>query len=148
MTRIYLAGPLFTLAERRFNQQLAEELQRIEPSLQVFLPQDYDEEFLGRPDFADKIFRCLMEAIDRCDLVVALLDGADVDSGTCIEMGYAMGRGKPVIGVRTDFRGSQDHGLNLMVSGICSQLLIEPSPSASLQVLASRIVQAVSEAKR
>ena len=36
---IYLAAPVFTLAQRRFNEELAGELERLGPSLQVFLPQ-------------------------------------------------------------------------------------------------------------
>ena len=33
---IYLAGSVFTLAERRFNEELAAELERHCPALQVF----------------------------------------------------------------------------------------------------------------
>ena len=42
---IYLAGPVFTLAERRFNEELAGELERLFPALKVFLPQRCDKEF-------------------------------------------------------------------------------------------------------
>lgn len=48
-------------------------------------------------------------AIDRCDLVVAVLDGVDVDSGTAAEVGYAFAKGKPVVGYRGDFRLSADN---------------------------------------
>ena len=137
---IYLAGPVFTLAERRFNEELAGELERLCPSLQVFLPQRYDKEFQGKPDFSQRMFACLMGALDNCDVVVAILDGPDADSGTSFEMGYARGRGKRVIGVRTDFRGSEDHGLNLMLSNACSDLVTEPSTTATVERLAERIV--------
>ena len=136
---IYLAGPLFTLAERRFNEELAGELERICPSLQVFLPQRYDKEFQNSPDFSQKMFACLMGALDHCNVVVALLDGPDADSGTSFEMGYARGRGKRVIGVRTDFRGSEDHGLNLMLFNACSDLVAEPSTTSTIERLAERI---------
>ena len=56
MTMIYLAGPVFTLAERRFNEELAGELERLCPSLQVCLPQRYDKEFQGAPDFSQRMF--------------------------------------------------------------------------------------------
>jgi len=141
---IYLAGPLFTLAERRFNDKLAGELERLCPSLQVFLPQRYDKEFENAPDFSPKMFACLKGALDNCNIVVAMLDGADADSGTCFEMGYAHGRGKRVIGVRTDFRGSEDHGLNLMLSNACSDLVAEPSTTATIERLAERIVSVLS----
>jgi nucleoside 2-deoxyribosyltransferase len=48
-------------------------------------------------------------AIDRCDLVVAVLDGVDVDSGTAAEIGYAFAKGKPIVGYRGDFRLSADN---------------------------------------
>jgi nucleoside 2-deoxyribosyltransferase len=48
-------------------------------------------------------------AIDRCDVVLACLDGVDVDSGTAAEIGYAFAKGKPIIGYRGDFRLSADN---------------------------------------
>jgi nucleoside 2-deoxyribosyltransferase len=48
-------------------------------------------------------------AIDRCDAVLAVLDGADVDSGTASEIGYAFAKGKPILGYRGDFRLSADN---------------------------------------
>jgi nucleoside 2-deoxyribosyltransferase len=48
-------------------------------------------------------------AIDRCDLVVAVLDGVDVDSGTAAEIGYAFARGKPIVGYRGDVRATGDN---------------------------------------
>ena len=43
------------------------------------------------------------------DGVVAVLDGADVDSGTAAEIGYAFARGKLIVGYRGDFRLSADN---------------------------------------
>src|SRR5579884_3294495 len=57
-------------------------------------------------------------AIRRSDLVVAVLDGVDVDSGTASEMGFAYGLGKPVWGLRTDFRATGENAgaiVNLQV---------------------------------
>jgi nucleoside 2-deoxyribosyltransferase len=48
-------------------------------------------------------------AIDRCDMVLAVLDGTDVDSGTAAEIGYAFARKKPILGYRGDFRLSADN---------------------------------------
>ncbi|MEA2863250.1 MAG: hypothetical protein QOC84_1206 [Bradyrhizobium sp.] len=48
-------------------------------------------------------------AIDACDLVFAVLDGVDVDSGTAAEIGYAFAKAKPIIGYRGDFRLSADN---------------------------------------
>jgi nucleoside 2-deoxyribosyltransferase len=144
---IYLAGPVFTLAERRYNEALAAELERLCPRWQVFLPQRYDKEFQGRDDFSAKMYACLVAALDKCQAVVALLDGADADSGTCFELGYACARGKRLIGVRTDFRSGEDRGLNLMLSNACAALVIEPSTSTDLARLAEKIAAALKDAE-
>lgn len=47
--------------------------------------------------------------IDKSDGLVAVLDGADVDSGTAAEVGYGFAKGKPIIGYRGDFRLSSDN---------------------------------------
>ena len=47
--------------------------------------------------------------IDACDMVFAVLDGVDVDSGTAAEIGYACAKGKPILGYRGDFRLSADN---------------------------------------
>jgi hypothetical protein len=70
-------------------------------------------------------------------LVLVLLEGTDADSGSCFEMGYAYAKGLPIVGLRTDFRGSGEHlGLNLMLTHSCTHLILrtlqaEPSPVAS-----------------
>jgi nucleoside 2-deoxyribosyltransferase len=47
--------------------------------------------------------------IDACDMVFAVLDGVDVDSGTAAEIGYAFAKAKPILGYRGDFRLSADN---------------------------------------
>jgi nucleoside 2-deoxyribosyltransferase len=56
--------------------------------------------------------------IDAADMVLAVLDGTDVDSGTAAEIGYAFAKGKPILGYRGDFRLSADNegsAVNLQV---------------------------------
>jgi nucleoside 2-deoxyribosyltransferase len=47
--------------------------------------------------------------IDECDMIFAVLDGADVDSGTAAEIGYGFAKHKPILGYRGDFRMSADN---------------------------------------
>ena len=47
--------------------------------------------------------------IDSADMVLAVLDGTDVDSGTAAEIGYAFAKDKPILGYRGDFRLSGDN---------------------------------------
>lgn len=135
--KIYLAGPLFTLAEREFNERLAAALRARMPSLEIVLPQERSKPLLSQPNGLRLVFEDCLAMIDECEYVLAVLDGADADSGTCVELGYAWARNKPVIGVRTDFRISEDRGLNLMVSNVCQHLLIDTA--ADIGSLADRI---------
>jgi nucleoside 2-deoxyribosyltransferase len=113
MTKIYLAGALFSLAEQDFNAELARFLER--EGFEVFLPQENEP----RNKTAGAIFQMDVEAIDWADMVVACMDGPDPDSGTAWECGYAYARGKPIVCYRTDFRITGDTEgapYNLMLS--------------------------------
>jgi hypothetical protein len=145
---VYFAGPLFTIAERRFNEELTAEMRRLCPAIEFFFPQDCDKEFQGVPNFAERVFHSLMEGLNGCDAVVAILDGPDSDSGTCIEMGYAHAQRKPVIGIRTDFRDGEIHGLNIMTAGICSAIIKLPSTSSSIGQVAAKVIEALLAASR
>lgn len=58
------------------------------------------------------------KGIEESDIIIAILDGPDVDSGTAAEIGYGSALGKLVIGYRSDFRLSADNAgstINLQV---------------------------------
>lgn len=111
--RIYLAAPLFSDAERAFNLVLRDLLTA--RGYPVYLPQETGEgvEGTGR----DKaIFKSHISALDRARCVVAVCDGADTDSGTAWEMGYATAKGIPVIALATDRRRPEvGRRVNLMI---------------------------------
>ena len=100
--RIYFAGPLFSAAERDWNVALASALRAA--GHEVFLPQEQEP---GKD--AAGIFATDVGGIDWADGLVAIMDGADPDSGTCWEVGYAYGK-KPIVLVRTDMRRNQGSG--------------------------------------
>lgn len=58
-----------------------------------------------------------LDQIRAADLLVAWLDGQEVDSGTAIEIGYAAALDVPCIGLRTDLRlaGEEGMAVNLQV---------------------------------
>ncbi len=100
---VYLAAPLFSEAEQRYNRFIAGLLE--EQAYAVHLPQEIGDTDASRThDVHAEIFRENLAALDRADLVVAIIDGPDADSGTAFEIGYAYARGIPVIALRTDFR--------------------------------------------
>jgi len=113
--RAYLAAPLFSEAERTFNQKIRDLLRA--HFFEVYLPQEAGDDTHCRSATAHReIFRMNREALDRADFLVAVIDGADADSGTAWEMGYATCRGTPVYSIRTDFRMVGQYELvNLML---------------------------------
>ena len=109
--RIYFAGPLFTAAERDWNVAVVAGLRQA--GHEVFLPQEQEP---GKD--APGIFATDVGGIDWASCLVAIMDGADPDSGTCWEVGYAYGK-KPIVLVRTDIRrnaNSGDSGYNPMLT--------------------------------
>jgi len=113
--RVYLAAPLFSEAERAYNREIATLLTG--RFFEVFLPQDIGDDSAARSaDGNREIFERDLAAVQDADLVVAVIDGADADSGTAWEMGYAFALGKPVVALRTDFRMAGHHErVNLML---------------------------------
>lgn len=113
--RIYLAAPLFSESEREYNKSIAEMIRQ--HLFDVYLPQDIGDDCAIRETSEHtRIYEHNKKALDDSDIVVAIIDGADADSGTAWEMGYATALGKPVIALRTDFRmvGRQER-VNLML---------------------------------
>jgi nucleoside 2-deoxyribosyltransferase len=149
---VYIAGPLFTQSEWQWNESLASHLR--EMGFEIVLPQERavpmlqsKESFSGRALFTDNI-----AAIDRAQLVVAVLDGADADSGTSWECGYAFKAGRPIIGLRTDLRAGGDDsqaGMNLMLSNSCSQIVAVPqSKQSDIVWLTERVAGAIRQAQK
>jgi nucleoside 2-deoxyribosyltransferase len=142
---VYVAGPLFTQAERKWNAELVRRLRVLKYG--VILPQEGARQMLNGSERFNphKLFTAAVDSIERCNIVIAVLDGADPDSGTCWECGYAWKAGRPIIGLRTDLRPGGDdlnRPVNLMLSRSCSEFIaIEPS-----EVSIRKVVKLVHEA--
>jgi len=68
-------------------------------------------------EIAREIGRRNIQAIRSSQLLVASLEGQEVDSGTASEVGYAACLGLGCFGIRSDFRKTGEHGatVNLQV---------------------------------
>ena len=125
--RVYLAGPLFTLAERRFMvhlRDLAGEIPGVEPVWPGDLFTDEDVAAWGI-NAKSRLFAGCRDALEGCDLVVAVLDGPGVDDGTAWELGYAYARGLPAWGLRTDCRNAGETAgslVNCMIECACQAI--------------------------
>jgi nucleoside 2-deoxyribosyltransferase/predicted secreted protein len=115
--KVYLAAPLFSESECDYNRKVADILAGY--ALQVHLPQDCgDSEHARELSVQQKIFTSNLRALDDADIIIAIIDGADADSGTSWEIGYAYAKGKKIISLRTDFRRV---GVNEMVNLMLEQ---------------------------
>lgn len=120
---IYFAAPLFTTGEIDFNQRLVTGLR--EQGYKIYLPQ---EACAGIKEPSELYATCI-RGLEGAGMVLIILDGTDADSGSCFEMGYAFAKGLPIVGLRTDFRGSGEHmGLNLMLTHSCNYLVLTQMP--------------------
>lgn len=123
---VYIAGPLFNWGEQWFNERLKEELEKISSQKKLDIWFHLPQELEG--DNQSDIFDKNRGRLDASQCIVAILDGADIDSGTSWEIGYAYAKDKTIIGVRTDFRYSGEHGRgNLMILKSLSLPLINKS---------------------
>jgi nucleoside 2-deoxyribosyltransferase len=147
--KIYLAGPLFSTAERVFNARLAGLLR--EMNIEVWLPQESEQGSMS----PRQIFEEDVQGIDWADVVVANMDGADPDSGTCWECGYAYHK-KPIVIFRTDFRLGYEnrndaHFAKEMSQAPYNLMLTESAdvrldlPFAAVEDVAKRIARALDD---
>jgi nucleoside 2-deoxyribosyltransferase len=113
--RVYLAAPLFSEAEQAYNLALRALLEA--HLFEVYLPQEVGDTSHTRcREERRAIFARHLPALRGADVVVAVIDGADADSGTSWEMGYAYALGKRVVALRTDFRvAGRYERVNLML---------------------------------
>lgn len=129
--KVYLSGPLFSLAEIEWGSRIKDGiLEELSDRIEVIWPHEIAA---GSPG---EIFRSNLKALDECKIVVAILDGPQVDDGTAWEVGYNYARGGKVVGIRTDFRKAGEASgskVNAMVEASCLFIV------DSMELLVSRL---------
>ena len=112
----YIAGPLFNEKEREFLEEIDAVCKAI--GISTYLPSQ--DGGLLSDDNDGEVFQTDIDALNKADIVVASLNGTDVDSGTAFELGYAYAMGKKLFGLHTDFRTfSPTSEVNLMILKSC-----------------------------
>ncbi len=120
--RAYIAGPLFNEGERWFDEQI--EACAAEAGLTTFLPHRDGKELIKDNPTIETIFKVDVQAIDDATIVIANLNGVEVDDGTAWELGYAYARGKHLVGIYTDMRLSfTNQVVNLMIECSLNKLV-------------------------
>ena len=117
--KIYIAAPLFSIAEKKQNERLANILESC--GHEVFLPQRDGGCFAELPNFVDGtsreaiLHRKDIAALNWCDTILFVFDGRVPDEGACFELGYAYAKGKRCVGFKTDSRSLIQGCDNLMI---------------------------------
>src|SRR5437870_1144405 len=98
ISRFFIAAPLFNDREREFNRAVRDVLSR---HMRVYLPQedcgllpDLLRTGMAANAAEERIFQSDLSALDACEGVLAVLDGATIDEGVAFEIGYGFARGK------------------------------------------------------
>ncbi|MCK4798966.1 MAG: nucleoside 2-deoxyribosyltransferase domain-containing protein, partial [Spirochaetes bacterium] len=91
---VYIAAPLFSKSELEFNRELNETIKNL--GFDTFLPQEdghllselIDQGF-SKDEAINVIFKKDADQINKCDIVVFVMDGRVPDEGACVEIGLA-----------------------------------------------------------
>ncbi len=116
--KIYLSGPLFSRGEIAWGERVKRFLEDRLDGVQVIWP----HEIVPCHTLPAQVFQVNLMALGEADVMVAMLDGPQVDDGTAWEIGYFFMQGKKILGLRTDFRraGETDNSrVNLMIECSC-----------------------------
>jgi nucleoside 2-deoxyribosyltransferase len=120
--KIYVAGPLFSIAELEFNEKIDDNLRKM--GFSTFLPQrdghllsSLLSEGYSKEEATKIIFEMDIHHIKNSDIVLFLLDGRVPDEGACVEIGLAYAYGKECIGYKTDSRSIMGDSDNPLIVG-------------------------------
>ena len=121
MLDIYLSGPLFSRADIAWGARVKAFLEDRLEKVRVFWPHEIAPCSAGMQE----IFQANLKALNEADLLVAMLDGSQVDDGTAWEVGFFFCQGKKVLGLRTDLRRAgemEGARVNLMIECSCHSI--------------------------
>ncbi|MEW6420012.1 MAG: nucleoside 2-deoxyribosyltransferase [Nitrospirota bacterium] len=135
MKKIYLAGPLFSEAEQIWLLNTKKKIEDLAIQRGVKVEIIWPYELIPKKEIYSLGERAKFEIFSRCkshlndtDILIALLDGPQVDDGTAWEIGYFY-RNKSdksyIIGIRTDFRNAGEtinSKVNSMIEASCDKI--------------------------
>jgi len=124
-TRIYIAGPFAEPHHREALLHMIDIVKKAYASddLDMYIPMEYKVEgdyqnpdgtwHLPNHEWAREVFDSDCRHLEEADMVIALYDGRKGTTGTAWELGYAYGKGIPVIGYIPEY--AKKEPMSLMV---------------------------------
>lgn len=103
--KAYLANGLFGIGDRLLNLLLAEELRKKVEGIDLYLPQENDA-INNKNAYADSISiaKADMDKLRESDILIAVIDGVEIDSGVAAEIGAFSMMDKPIFALYSDVR--------------------------------------------
>jgi nucleoside 2-deoxyribosyltransferase len=144
--RCYVASPLgFSEATRdyytaRYLPALAAHVEPVDPWALTTAAEFVAAAAAGREhELGIEVGARNAEAIRGAQLVIAQLDGQEVDAGTAAEVGYAAALGRPCLAIRSDLRRSGEPGMHVNLQLEAFVVLSGGFFAASLHELVARL---------
>ena len=103
--KAYLANGLFSIGDRLVNELLAKEIRAAIPAIELYVPQENDA-INDKNAFADSlaIAEADLTSLQASDVLIAVIDGVEVDSGVAAEIGAFSMLNRPIIALFSDVR--------------------------------------------
>lgn len=103
--KAYLANGLFSIGDRYVNEVLASELRAAIPGIELYVPQENDA-INDKNAYANSlaIAQADLDSLKASDVLIAVIDGVEVDSGVAAEIGAFAMLNRPIVALFSDVR--------------------------------------------
>lgn len=103
--KAYLANGLFSIGDRYVNELLARELRAAIPKIELYVPQENDA-INDKNAYADSlaIAAADLNSLKESDVLIAVIDGVEIDSGVAAEIGAFSMLNRPIVALFSDVR--------------------------------------------
>lgn len=103
--KAYLANGLFSIGDRYVNEVIARELRAAIPQIDLYVPQENDA-INDKNTYADSlaIAEADLNSLKESDVLIAVIDGVEIDSGVAAEIGAFAMLNRPIVALFSDVR--------------------------------------------
>ncbi|WP_341323224.1 nucleoside 2-deoxyribosyltransferase [Solibacillus sp. FSL H8-0523] len=103
--KAYLANGLFSIGDRYVNELLARELRATIPEIELYVPQENDA-INDKNAYANSlaIAAADLASLKESDVLIAVIDGVEIDSGVAAEIGSFSMLNRPIVALFSDVR--------------------------------------------
>ena len=155
--KAYLANGLFSIGDRYVNEQIAKALREAITDIDLYVPQENDA-INDKSAYADSLAIAAADLahLQASDVLIAVVDGVEIDAGVAAEIGVFSTFNRPIIALLSDVRQQgRDNGKKiqaLVEDGLENQFIYRNLFVVGLikqnGVIVSTIEQLVEEAKK